>query len=132
MRRQRLQTALKRLGERYDWQDIGEAEYKEQRAEIRAKLAELPPAQDSNLLAFDRAAATLLPFAEIVRDATLEHQRDIVRHIIDRVVIGDRDVDSIEVRMEARPFFADRCCSGAPGRIRTADAQLRRAAALIH
>ena len=66
-RRQRIETAMARLGDRYVWQEIDEADYRTQRRRLESQLAELPLPADSNLLAFDRAAATLLPFANIIR-----------------------------------------------------------------
>lgn len=105
--RQRIETATTRLGDRDVWQEIGEAEYGAQRRRLKAQLAELPLPSDSNLLAFDRAAATLLPFANIIRGTTREHQRAILMHIVERVVIRDREVFGITVRPEARPFSSD-------------------------
>ena len=53
------------------------------------------------------AASSLLPFAEIITGATPAHQKEIVRHIVEKVVIADRAVVSVAARMEARPLFAD-------------------------
>ena len=71
---------------------------------LETRLAELPLSADSNVIAFDRAAATMLPFTETIHGTAPEHQQAIVRHIVERVVIGDREVVSIGVRPEARPF----------------------------
>ncbi len=105
--RQRLQTAIKRLGERYQWQEIEEAEYHVERRKLQARLAELPLPVDSNVLAFDRTASTLLPFAAIIEGTTPDHQRAIVAHIVDRVTVHEQRVVGVEVRLEARPFFTD-------------------------
>lgn len=105
--RQRITTAIKRVGERYQWQEIEEAEYRDERRRLEARLAELPLAADSNVLAFDRAAATMLPFADIISETAPEHQRAIIAHIVERVTIGDRAVTEVRVRLEARPFFTD-------------------------
>lgn len=51
--RQRVETAIKRVGERYQWQEIEEPEYRAERRKLEARLAELPLAADSNVLAFD-------------------------------------------------------------------------------
>mgnify|MGYP001813325185 CR=1 FL=1 len=45
--RQRLETAIKRPGDRYQWQEIEEREYREERAKLQAQLAELPPPADA-------------------------------------------------------------------------------------
>ena len=105
--RRRIEVAMQRLGNRYTRQEIEEPEYRVERQELEARLAELPLPADSNIIAFDRAASTMLPFATIVRDTTPEHQQAIIRHIVERVVIADRQVVSISVRPEARPFFGD-------------------------
>jgi len=38
--RQRIETAMKRLGDRYTWQEIEEAEYREERRKLEARLRE--------------------------------------------------------------------------------------------
>ena len=47
---------------------------------------------------------------------TPANQRDIIRHIVERVVIRGRDVAEIIVRPEAMPFFAafDSSCVAPP------------------
>jgi hypothetical protein len=85
----------------------GSGGYRVERRRLEALLAELPLAADSNLLAFDRAASTLLPFASIIEGTTAAHQRAIVTHTVERVTIGDRAVTDVDMRPEARPFFAD-------------------------
>jgi DNA invertase Pin-like site-specific DNA recombinase len=112
--RQRIETAIRRLGDRYQWQEIEEPEYHAQRRKLEAVLAELPLAVDANVLAFDRAASTLLPFADIIQGTTPAHQRAIIAHIVERVTIDERAVTDLEVRLEARPFFADYHANEAP------------------
>jgi hypothetical protein len=77
------------------------------RREVEQQIASLPLPVESNVIAFDRAATELLPFAEVVRETTPEHQRAIVGHIVERVTITDRQVTGIGVRLEAKPFFSD-------------------------
>ena len=105
IQRGRLEAALRRLNDLYLWQNIDQSEYQRQRQELATKLAGLPPPEESNLVAFDRAAATLLPMGEIIREAGQEHQRAIVRHIVERVEVRRGEVIAIEPRPEARPFF---------------------------
>jgi hypothetical protein len=105
--RVRVELAMKRLGDRYVWGELDEAEYRPQRQFLEAQLAELPAPADSNVLAFDRASTTLLPMARIIRDASPEHAQEIIRHIVERVTIEDGKVAGITVRIEARPFFDD-------------------------
>jgi hypothetical protein len=102
-----LQTVLKRLGDRYVWQELDEAEYRSERRKIEQRLAELPLPVDSNVIAFDAAAATLSPMGDVIRAAEPGRQQAIVRHIVEGVEIAGGAVVGIAVRLEARPFFAD-------------------------
>jgi hypothetical protein len=78
---------LRRLNETYVWQTIDVDEYQRQRTEILSRLAEMPPPVESNLIALDRAASTLLPMGKAIRETSLEHQQAIVRHIAERAEI---------------------------------------------
>jgi DNA invertase Pin-like site-specific DNA recombinase len=104
--RERIEAAMRRVGERYTWGDIERPEYRAEMDRLKAQLAELPSPVDANVIAFDKAAATLLPFADVILGTTPEHQRAIIRHIVERVVIEAGEVRDIEPRLEARPFFA--------------------------
>jgi hypothetical protein len=106
-RRAGLEAAAKRLRDAFAWGHVPEAEYHAERRRIDTELAELPLPTDSNVIAFDVAANRLLPFAETLRAAAPKAQTEIVRHIVDRVVIEDRQVRDINVRIEARPFFGE-------------------------
>jgi hypothetical protein len=64
------------------------------------------------VLAFDRAAARILPLGASLRDMPPANQRDIIRHIVERVEMHVRDVGRIIVRPEAAPFF-ESCALGA-------------------
>ena len=75
-------------------------------AVLKAQLARLPSPVDSNLIAFDRAATTLLPLGELIKRTDAEHQAALIRHIVERVVVEDGEVCENEPRLEARPFFA--------------------------
>jgi hypothetical protein len=105
--RNRIEVAMKRLGDRYVWGELDEGEYRAQRRALEAKRAELPAPVDSNVIAFDRAAATILPMATVIRETSVEHQQAIVRHIVESVEVDGGEVVGISVRAEARPFFAD-------------------------
>jgi hypothetical protein len=83
---QRLETAIKRLGDRYTWQEIDAAEYHDERGKLQAQLAELPPPADSNVVAFDKAGERLMPIAETITETTPGHQGALVRHIVERVL----------------------------------------------
>jgi hypothetical protein len=72
-RRAGLEAAAKRVRDAFVWGHLGEVEYRSQRREIDRQLAELPAPADSNVLAFNRSAMLLLPFAETIREATSEH-----------------------------------------------------------
>ena len=98
---------MKRLGDRYTWQEIGEAEYRAERKRLEAMLVELPLPAESNLVAFDRAAALYEEIGAILADTTREHQRQIVLAIVESVRATEGGVSEIRVRPEARPFFED-------------------------
>jgi DNA invertase Pin-like site-specific DNA recombinase len=107
VQRARVETAMKRLGDRYVWGELDEPEYRLQRRALEAQLAELPAPADSNIIAFDRASKVLLPMAQIIREASPEHAQEIIRHIVEKVTIESGQVVGITVRLEARPFFDD-------------------------
>jgi hypothetical protein len=71
VQRGRIEAALRRLNEMYLWQTIDASEYQRQRQELTTKLAELPPPEESDLVAFDKAAGVLLPMAEVIRGTSL-------------------------------------------------------------
>ena len=100
LRRERLETAVKRLKDMYLWQEMDEREYRAERGKLEEQLAELPPPADSNVIAFDRMGERLHPIASIIRDTTAEHQARIARHVIESVVIADGEV--VDVLPQAR------------------------------
>ena len=79
---------MKRTGERYAWGDIDEATYRAEITTLKDQLAALPSPVDSNVVAFDRAAMTLLPLGTVVREAPPENQGAIIRHIVERELQG--------------------------------------------
>jgi hypothetical protein len=111
-----LETAIKRLGDRYQWQEIEEREHREGRAKLQAQLAELPPPADSNVIAFDRTGERLMPIATIIRETTPEHQSALIKHIVERVTVTDGAVTGIELRPEARPFCTSLAMAPPDGR----------------
>ncbi len=66
--RGRLEQRRRHLDEQYEWSMINAATYRAKRAEVDAELGELPPPAASNVLAFDRAAARILPLGASLRD----------------------------------------------------------------
>ena len=104
--RARIEAAMRRTGERYTWGDIEEGAYRAEMATLKVQLAELPSPVDSNVIAFDLAATTLLPLGTLIQRTAPEHQAALIRHIVERVVIEAGEVRDIEPRLEARPFFA--------------------------
>ncbi len=79
------------------------------------------------LVAFDRNRTIMVTMAENVEKATRPQLQELVQLLVERVQAKERTVDpeSIEWTPPARPFFGEVRGYGAPGRIRTADAQLR-------
>ncbi|MFN2483343.1 MAG: recombinase family protein [Candidatus Limnocylindria bacterium] len=104
--RARLEARRARLNEQYERGTIDAATFRAKWSELEGQLAELPPAADSNVIAFDRAAARLLPDGtHPPRDDARPPGRADRSH---RAACGHRRRPSvsIEVRPEARPFFA--------------------------
>jgi hypothetical protein len=124
LKRQRLETAIKRLGDRYMWQEIDEDEYRIERAKLNVQIVELPPPADSNVLAFDQTGERLLPIAQIIRETTAEHQGVLVRHIVEAVTVSGGEVTAICLRPEAMPFYRE-FGNGAPGRFQGRSANVR-------
>ncbi len=93
--------------------------------ETRAMLAELP--DPDKLVAFDRNRTIMVTMAENVEKATRPQLAELVQLLVERVTAKERVIDpaTIEWTPPARPFFGEVRGNGAPGRIRTADAQLR-------
>jgi hypothetical protein len=89
-------------------------------------LAELP--DPNKLVAFDRNRSIMTTMAESVERATREQLAELVQLLVERVTAKERVIDpaTIEWTPPARPFFGKVRGYGAPGRIRTADAHLRR------
>ena len=92
----------------------------------------MPPPVEANLIAFDRAASTLLPMGKVIRETSPEHQQAIVRHIVERVEIQDGVVVGIDTRPEARPFFEGMAVAPPDGRgARITTAQVERLAVYL-
>jgi hypothetical protein len=106
LERQRLTTRLLKLADLCSWGDIEEADYRKGKGEAEAALAAFPAPDDVQA---------------------------VVALLVERVNTQDQRVVLVIPTGPARPFFdAARTDSvggtGAPGRIRTADASLRTAA----
>ena len=105
-RRTRLATRLEKLKTQHGWGDLTDAEYQAQRDEVRARLSELP---DGDRIAnFDAYRATLLALPAAIDAASPERREELCRMLVERVVVGDRKLQSIEWTPAARPFFEKR------------------------
>ena len=95
-----LTERLARLKKQFQWSDISEAEYIQQRDEIKGALAGL---QAPEMTAIVDAADYLQNMARVWKEATDEEQRDMTRAILDEVVC-DPDLRRL-VSLRPKPPF---------------------------
>ena len=102
--RERLEGMLAHLGQRFDWGDLEEPEYRQKVGEVRRQLAALPSPDDMIIL-FDRFRAQVRSFPETLDAASNEDLRGFVADLVERVEAADRQVARVVWTAPARPFF---------------------------
>ena len=102
--RARLLTRLEQLQKQHAWGDLSDAAYQAQRDATRAALAELP--DGDRITAFDAYRARILALPDAIAAASGARREELCRIVIERVVVRDRQVQTIEWQPPARPFFA--------------------------
>lgn len=99
----RLLTRLEQLKKQHAWGDLGDGEYQAQRDATRAALADLP--DGDRITAFDAYRARVLALPEAIAAASPARREELCRIVVQRVVVRDRRVESIEWTPATRPFF---------------------------
>ena len=102
--RARLLTRLEQLQKQHAWGDLDDAAYQAQRDATRAALADLP--DGDRITAFDAYRARILALPDAIAAASGARREELCRIVIERVVVRDRQVQTIEWQPPARPFFA--------------------------
>src|SRR5450759_2346951 len=101
--RARLLTRLEPLKKQHGWGDLGDAEYQAQRDGVRTALAALP--DEDRIRSFDAYRARLLALPEAIAVATPARREELCRILVERVVVRDRQLDTMDWTPPARPFF---------------------------
>ena len=97
---------LEQLRKRHSWGDISDGDYQARRDDVRAALRELP--DDDRLRSFDAFRAQLLPLPEAIAVASPQRRAELCRIVVERVVVDDRELESIIWTPPAAPFFEKR------------------------
>jgi DNA invertase Pin-like site-specific DNA recombinase len=101
--RARLLTRLEQLRKQHAWGDLTDAAYQAERDAARAALAELP--DGDRILAFDAYRARILALPDAIAAATPARREELCRIVVERVVVRDRQLETIDWTPPARPFF---------------------------
>jgi DNA invertase Pin-like site-specific DNA recombinase len=113
--RARLLTRLEQLKKQHGWGDLGDAEYQAQRDAVRTALAALP--DEDRVRSFDAYRARILALPEAIAVASGARREELCRIVVERVVVRDRQLETIDWTPPARPFFEKQraCPQGALG-----------------
>jgi DNA invertase Pin-like site-specific DNA recombinase len=101
--RARLLTRLEQLKKQHGWGDLSDADYIAARDAARTALAELP--DGDRIRAFDAYRTRILALPDAIEAASSERREELCRIVVQRVVVRDRRLESIEWVPAARPFF---------------------------
>jgi DNA invertase Pin-like site-specific DNA recombinase len=101
--RARLITRLEQLRKQHAWGDLTDAAYQAERDAARAALAELP--DGDRILAFDAYRARILALPDAITAASGARREKLCRIVVERVVVRDRQLETIDWTPPARPFF---------------------------
>ena len=101
--RARLLTRLEQLKKQHAWGDLTDAEYQAERDATRATLGNLP--DGDRIRAFDAYRARVLALPDAIEAASPERREELSRIVVQRVVVRDRRLETIEWTPAARPFF---------------------------
>ena len=104
--RARLLTRLEQLRKQHAWGDLTDAAYQAERDAARAALGELP--DGDRILAFDAYRARVLALPEAIAVASGARREELCRIVVERVVVRDRQLETIDWTPPARPFFERR------------------------
>lgn len=101
--RARLLTRLEQLKKQHAWGDLGDAEYQAERDATRAALGDLP--DGDRIKAFDAYRARVLALPDAITAASPARREELCRIVVERVVVRDRQLETIAWTPPARPFF---------------------------
>ena len=101
--RARLLTQLEQLKKQRGWGDLGDAEYQAQRDAVRTALAALP--DEDRIRSFDAYRARVLALPEAIAVASPARREELCRILVERVVVRDRQLETIDRTPSDRPFF---------------------------
>lgn len=101
--RARLLTRLEQLKKQHAWGDLSDTEYQAERDATRAILGDLP--DGDRIMAFDAYRARVLALPDAIEAASPERREELSRIVVQRVVVRDRRLETIEWTPAARPFF---------------------------
>lgn len=101
--RARLQTRLEQLKKQHAWGDLSDADYQAARDATRSALAELP--DGDRIRTFDAYRAKVLELPDAIDAATPARREELSRIVVQRVVVRDRRMASIDWTPAVRPFF---------------------------
>jgi len=101
--RARLLTRLEQLKKQHAWGDLTDAEYLAKRDATRADLSTLP--DGDRIRAFDAYRARVLALPDAIEAASPARREELSRIVVERVVVRDRRLETIEWTPAARPFF---------------------------
>ncbi len=101
--RARLLTRLEQLKKQHAWGDLTDAEYQAERDATRATLGNLP--NGDRIRTFDAYRARVLALPVAIEAASLARREELSRIVVARVVVRDRQLETITWTPPARPFF---------------------------
>jgi hypothetical protein len=104
--RARLHTRLEQLKKQHGWGDLTDAAYQAERDATRTLIAELP--DGDRILAFDAYRVRVLALPAAIAAASPARREELCQIVVERVMVRDREVETITWTPPARPFFEKR------------------------
>jgi DNA invertase Pin-like site-specific DNA recombinase len=101
--RARLTTRLEQLMKQHSWGDLADAAYLGERDAVRTALASLP--DPDRIRSFDAYRARVLGLPDAIAVASPARREELSRIVVERVVVNDRQVQTIDWTAPVRPFF---------------------------
>ena len=101
--RARLLTRLEQLRKQHAWGDLTDAVYQTERDAAQAALANLP--DGDRIVVFDAYRARVLVLPDAIAAASGARREELCRIVVERVVVRDRQLETIDWTPPARPFF---------------------------
>ena len=101
--RSTLLTRLEQFKKQHAWGDLSDVEYQAEQDAAKASLASLPVGE--RITNFDAYRARILALPEAIAVASPSQREELCRIVVERVIVRDRAVETIEWTPPARPFF---------------------------